>query len=104
MLNRILILILFIVLIQACCDKKEIPELMKLLNSGKAENKNKAALALASCGEDAKGAVPILGKLIYDENVGVQSSAAYALRKIDTKEARKILKSAEERRRGYKSQ
>jgi HEAT repeat protein len=33
---------------------------------------------------------------MYDKNVGVASSAAYALRKIDSKEARAALKAAEE--------
>jgi F0F1-type ATP synthase epsilon subunit len=35
---------------------------------------------------------------MYDKNVGVASAAAYALRKIDSKEARQALKTAEELR------
>lgn len=82
-----------------CCDKKEIPKLQDALYSGSAKERNDAALKLASCGSDASGAVHKLTQLMYDENVGVQSSAAYALRKIDTKEARAALERAEKARR-----
>lgn len=96
MLNIIaLLLSIFLV---ACCKTEDIPKDIRALYSSSAKERNEAALKLASCGEDAAKAVPRLADLIYDKNVGVQSSAAYALRKIDTPEAREVLKKAEERR------
>lgn len=44
----------------------------------------------------------MIERLMYDENVGVASSAAYALRKIDTPSARAALKSAEQLKRERK--
>lgn len=82
-------------LLGACCDRKEIPRAIERLYSGKASERNEGALALAHCGSAAGAAVGRLGILLYDENVGVQSSAAYALRKIDTPKAREILERAE---------
>ena len=83
----------------ACCDTENLPKNIQALNSPSPKVRNQAALDLASCGESASKAVPRLGRLLYDENVGVQSSAAYALRKIDTDEAREILERAIARKR-----
>jgi HEAT repeat protein len=83
----------------ACCRQEEIPREIEKLYSSQASARNEGALALARCGSRAEKAVPRLAALLYDENVGVQSSAAYALRKIDTKRAREVLERAEARRR-----
>lgn len=87
--------------VQGCCDRQEIPTLERSLSSAKAKERNDAALALARCGDDASAAVGRLSELLYDENVGVQSAAAYALRKIDTQAAREYLKRAEAARRKH---
>jgi hypothetical protein len=47
--------------------------------------------------------VPRIAQLMYDENVGVASSAAYALRCIDSKRARLALKAAENARATQRS-
>ncbi|MBX7143923.1 MAG: hypothetical protein K1X79_05680 [Oligoflexia bacterium] len=83
-----------VVLLAGCCDEKAIPREVEALYSSAAKERNEAALALARCGGEASRAVGRLGQLLYDQNVGVQSSAAYALRKIDTPEARGILERA----------
>lgn len=91
-------LTLLVLVICGCCDNDSIPKNINKLQSGYASVRNEAALSLARCGAKASAAVPTLSRLIYDDNVGVQSSAAYALRKIDTKEARAVLARAEEKR------
>lgn len=96
--TRSMILALFLT-ISACCKEDDIPKLKRDLYSSLPKERNEAALELARCGSSAETAVERLGDLIYDENVGVQSSAAYALRKIDTESARAILKRAEDARR-----
>jgi HEAT repeat protein len=85
-------------LFSGCCDASKISANTKQLYSSKASEKNQALLELAKCGEEAKGATQRIGALLYDENVGVQSSAAYALREIDTPESRKILERAQKNR------
>lgn len=82
----------------ACCDDKALPKALRDLYSDKPSEKNKALLLIAKCGERAESAVPRINQLMYDENVGVASSAAYALRSIDTKSARNALKAAEQAR------
>lgn len=86
------------VLLLGCCDSDKINQNINALSSSKAKDRNDAALALARCGSRASGAVRILGGLLYDENVGVQSAAAYALREIDTPEARRLIDEAVKRR------
>ena len=78
----------------ACCDDRAIPKMSHELYSSDASTRNTAALGLARCGDRAKSAVPRLAALLYDPNVGVQSSASYALRKIDTREARRAIEDA----------
>lgn len=78
----------------ACCDEKTIPSKTRQLYSESAKERNDAALALAKCGSSASSAVSRLVSLLTDENVSVQSSAAYALRKIDTPDARAALERA----------
>jgi hypothetical protein len=95
---KIAALILFLVSLIGCCDASKIQENTKKLYSAKTSEINKALLELAKCGENAQGATGKISALLYHENVGVQSSAAYALREIDTPEARKILERAQNNR------
>lgn len=81
-----------------CCDDDGLADAKRALYSGQAKARNDAALALARCGDKAADSVARLGQLLYDENVGVQSAAAYALRQIDTKQARGILEQAQARK------
>ncbi len=68
-----------------------VPKLVLELKSKESGERNRAALRLASYGKEATPAVrPLIG-LLADSNPGVRSSAAYALRQIDTPEARKAL-------------
>ncbi|MCO6429929.1 MAG: HEAT repeat domain-containing protein [Deltaproteobacteria bacterium] len=97
--QRCYLVLISVIALSGCCREKDIPDHINKLYSGSAKDRNQAALDLSRCGSSAAKAVPRLGQLIYDENVGVQSSAAYALRRIDTEEARKILERAEAARR-----
>ncbi len=92
---KILLILVLLQTVTGCCKQEEIPDLTLQLHSSSAKDRNDAALALARCGAKAERAVPRLGRLLYDENVGVQSAAAYALRKIDTPAAREIMDHAE---------
>lgn len=87
-----------------CCDDKALPKALRDLYSEKPSDRNKALLLIAKCGERAESAVPRINQLMYDENVGVASSAAYALRSIDTKSARAALKAAEKARAARRGQ
>jgi HEAT repeat protein len=89
---------LFLVL-SGCCDSASIPDHIEALSSQVAKERNHAALKLGRCGDKAARAVPLLERLLYDENVGVQSSAAYALRTIDTPAARRIMERIDRERR-----
>ena len=73
---------------------EDIPRLKKELSSPDASQRNKAALALAGLGEKAQPAEDALIRLLSDKNSGVKSSAAYALRAIDTPKARAALDKA----------
>jgi len=86
---------LVVILAGGCCDKEALPRMKRSLYSQKSSERNEAALALSRCGKHAKDIVPRLISMLYDENVGVQSSAAYALREIDTPEARRALEQAQ---------
>jgi HEAT repeat protein len=86
-----------------CCDEKGLPRALRDLYSEKASERNKALLLTSKCGERVESAVPRISQLLYDENVGVASSAAYALRCIDTKNARAALKRAEDIRAARRS-
>ena len=89
----------FLLFFAGCCDKSEIPDYTRSLYSEAPRDRSNAALQLARCGSNASGAVARLSQLLYDDNVGVQSSAAYALRKIDTKDARAAMDRVEAARR-----
>lgn len=83
-----------LLLVLACGPSKEdLPILIKELRSSESATRNKAALALAEFGAEGEKAVPSLIMLLNDESGGVRSSAAYALRKIDTPQARRALDS-----------
>ncbi len=69
----------------------DIPRLVKALKHSDSSVRNQAAMELASLGEDGKSAVPALAQALSDPNGGVRSSVAFALRKIDTPEARRAL-------------
>jgi len=88
---RRLVYALLVVGSAGCCKKSDIPSLIQRLGSTQAKERNDAALSLARCGDNAEAAVPRLSVLIYDENTGVQSAAAYALRKIGTPSALKVM-------------
>ena len=78
-----------------CCKTEEIPAQTRKLYSQSAKDRNEAALELARCSSpDVDRAVSRLIELLYDRNVGVQSSAAYALRRIDSPAARRALEKA----------
>jgi HEAT repeat protein len=87
-----------------CCDDTALPSALKNLSSDKASERNKALLLIAQCGKRGEASVPRIAQLMYDENVGVASSAAYALRSIDTKSARAALKTAENARAARRGQ
>jgi HEAT repeat protein len=87
-----------IVCTTGCCDEKGLPRALRDLYSEKASERNKALLFVSKCGDRVESAVPRISQLLYDENVGVASSAAYALRCIDTNNARAALKRAENAR------
>lgn len=90
--------------LSSCCKEENIPSLLNKLGSSNVRERSQAALDLASCGSSAERAVPRLAQMLYDENPGVQSSVSYALRKIDTPEARKIMKAIDEERRKRRPQ
>jgi len=85
---------------QGCCDEAAVPKAIAQLSSPDASERNKALHVVGRCGERSERAVPTIERLMYDKNVGVASSAAYALRRIDTPSARQALKAAEDRRAG----
>jgi hypothetical protein len=80
-----------LLLCSGCCKQDKIPHYIAKLQSREHRDRSSAAFELARCGEKAGGAVSILSRLLYDDNAGVQSAAAYALREIDTPAAREIL-------------
>ena len=96
--KKLILLLLLNLQSIGCCSETDLPSFKKGLYSPAAKERNAAALGLAKCGEKASDSVSRLGHLLYDENVGVQSSAAYALRKIDTEAARTLLRRVEEQR------
>ena len=77
----------------ACREAAEtaIPKLIHDLGAKDSKTRSQAAQQLAGYGSDASKAVPALTRTLEDPNGGVRSSAAFALRKIDTPQARKAL-------------
>jgi hypothetical protein len=78
-----------------CCHEAEVPLAVRGLYSSDPREKNKSLQTLAQCPQQSKPSLQRIASLMYDPNVGVASSAAYALRKIDSKEAREALEVAE---------
>lgn len=78
-----------------CCHEAEVPVAVRGLYSADPREKNRSLQTLAQCPQQSKPSVQRIASLMYDPNVGVASSAAYALRKIDSKEAREALQVAE---------
>jgi HEAT repeat protein len=81
--------------LQGCCNESELPNAQRGLYSQDHREKTRALQALARCGDKAEPSVQRIVSLMYDRNVGVASAAAYALRKIDSKQAREALSQAE---------
>ena len=71
----------------------EVERKIKDLKSPDSATRSQAALALADAGDAAKRAVPALASMLNDRNPGVRSSAAFALRKIGTAEADRVLEA-----------
>lgn len=85
----------------ACCHEAELPNAVRGLYSREVRERNQSLQLIAQCGGKAdklETSVPRIAALMYDQNVGVASSAAYALRRINTDGARAALKTAEEGR------
>jgi hypothetical protein len=85
----------------ACCHEAELPNAVRGLYSREIRERNQSLQLIAQCGgkaEKVESSVPRIAALMYDHNVGVASSAAYALRRINTDGARAALKTAEEGR------
>lgn len=91
---KVSLFVFFILLLVGCKEPAEtaVPRLIQQLSSPVQRERSQAALELARYGEEAKDAVPALIKTLKDPNGGVKSNAAFALRSIDTKEARNALK------------
>ena len=90
LLRHVLIFSIFLMLFPCACKestKTAVPRLIEKLTAEEAHQRNEAALALAAYGEDAEPASKQLIRLLSDKNYGVRSSAAFALRRIGTKEA-----------------
>jgi HEAT repeat protein len=85
--------LLIFVLFTGCENSSRVPEHIQTLQRGTAHEKSEAAMSLGRIGSPkAVPAVGILIRLLEDKNTGVQSAAAYALRKIDTPLAKQALK------------
>ncbi len=69
----------------------ELKRLKQELKSSDPRTRNQAALQTASMGKKAEPLVPELIGLLRDPNGGIRSSAAYALREIDSPSAQAAL-------------
>ncbi len=90
----------FCLLIFTFCSCQEsastaIPKLSKQLKSKITKERSQAALAAGAYGQDAAPLTEDLIRLLSDKNGGTRSAAAFALRKIDSKDARKALLKAQ---------
>jgi HEAT repeat protein len=91
--KRALSPLFFMIALISCnsVSEKDIPRLKQELASSKSELRNQAALSLARLGPKASPATKELIILLHDPNRGIRSSAAFALRKIESDEATKAL-------------
>lgn len=72
----------------------DVKRVIKEMSSPDPAVRNRAAMECARFGAYGPKVVPALIKLLSDENNGVKSGAAYALRKIGTPEANRALELA----------
>lgn len=92
-------LLISVMILSGCCAADDSAQARQGLYSASAHERNEAALTLARClGPEAEASVPRLIQLLYDPNTGIQSSAAYALRRIDTPSARAALEHASKKK------
>jgi HEAT repeat protein len=78
--------------------EKDVPVLIKQLQSSDAHTRSQAALRLGRIGPPyANRAQGILIRMLDDDNAGVQSAAAYALGMIGTPEAMTAINSHKRR-------
>ena len=91
--RRAAAIVLLLLFFSGCKESAEtaVPKAVEQLQSKDAHQRNAAAQRLSAYGGDAADAVKPLTRALWDNNMGVRTSAAYALRKIDTKEARQAL-------------
>ena len=89
----VFVIISFVFALSACREAAEtgVPKLIKQLQSKDAHQRSVAARALADYGLEASDAVRPLINTLWDDNIGVRSSAAYALTQIGTPEAKKAI-------------
>jgi HEAT repeat protein len=98
-MRRVPMLIAVLSLLTGCCSDEKARLWQQKLYSSSSSERGDGAEGLAYCGKKAESAVPKLAQLLYDENTGVQSMAAFALRRIDTPAARRALERASSSRR-----
>lgn len=97
--TRIILVVLSVIAVGCSDYSKEVPGLIRQLQSADASKRNAAALRLGRIGSPAADkAVEPLIRLLSDPNAGVQSAAAYALRTIGTKRAQEALERARKKR------
>lgn len=94
----VLILTGLVSILSGCCHEAEVPLAVRGLYSPDPREKNRSLHTLAQCPEQSKLSVQRIAALMYDANVGVASSAAYTLRKMNSPEARDALEAAEQAR------
>ncbi len=85
-------------ILSGCCHEAEVPLAVRGLYSPDPREKNRSLQTLAQCPQQSQPSVQRIAALMYDPNVGVASSAAYALRKMNSREAREALEAAEQAR------
>ncbi len=85
----------FVILLVACSSGDSVEELVMQLHDQDPEIRNSAAIELALKGEEARSAVYPLSLLLHDDNADVRSAAAYALRKIGTHDAIRVINAYE---------
>ena len=95
--SKLILNLIFLSILGGCKEAATtaVPKLVSDLTSHESGVRNKAALKLASYGEQARPAVPNLIELLKDPNGGVRSSAAYALREIKDKKGLDAIDSYE---------
>lgn len=90
--------------LSGCCHEAEVPLAVRGLYSPDPREKNRSLHTLAQCPQQSKFSVQRIAALMYDANVGVASSAAYTLRKMNSPEAREALEAAEQARQRRRRQ